>query len=53
MAAGPLHAGGGCLPDRLLHHGPSQLREGIRAADSAPQGPADRGHPDNPGWQQK
>lgn len=26
VATGPLHAGRGCLPDRLLHHGPSQLR---------------------------
>lgn len=53
MAPWPLHAGRGCLSDRLLYHRPCKLREGIWAEDSAPQGPADRRHSYNFGWQQK
>lgn len=53
VAPRPLHASRGCLPDCLLHHGPRQLREGVWAANPAPQGPADRGHSYNLGWQQK
>lgn len=53
MASGPLHAGWGCLPHRLLHHRPSKLWEGLWTKDPAPQGPADGRHSYHFGWQQK